>query len=202
MKHNPADPAVARPRPLRALGRATPRCCSTRACTSRATTSASTRSSSSASSARTRPATRRTSRRRASRRRPARSARASRTAVGMAMAEKFLREKFGAEACDHHIFAICSDGDLMEGVASEAASLAGHLRARPARLPLRRQRDHDRRRRPTSRSRPRTSQKRFEAYGWHTLRGRGRQRPGGDRGGDPRRDRRGGAPDADPPAAP
>ena len=48
--------------------------------------------------------------------------------VGMAMAEKFLRERFGAEVCDHHIFAICSDGDLMEGVASEAASLAGHLR--------------------------------------------------------------------------
>ncbi len=44
------------------------------------------------------------------------------------MAEKFLREKFGADVCDHHIFAICSDGDLMEGVASEAASLAGHLR--------------------------------------------------------------------------
>jgi len=48
--------------------------------------------------------------------------------VGMGMAEKFLREKFGAEVCDHHIFAVCSDGDLMEGVASEAASLAGHLR--------------------------------------------------------------------------
>jgi transketolase len=49
-------------------------------------------------------------------------------AVGMAMAEKFLREKFGTDVCDHHIFAICSDGDLMEGVASEAASIAGHLR--------------------------------------------------------------------------
>jgi transketolase len=48
--------------------------------------------------------------------------------VGMGMAEKFLREKFGAEVCDHFIFGICSDGDLMEGVASEAASLAGHLR--------------------------------------------------------------------------
>jgi len=45
--------------------------------------------------------------------------------VGMAMAEKFLRERFGPEACDHHIFAICSDGDLMEGVSNEAASLAG-----------------------------------------------------------------------------
>jgi len=49
-------------------------------------------------------------------------------AVGMAMAERFLRERFGTEVCDHRIFAICSDGDLMEGVASEAASLAGHLR--------------------------------------------------------------------------
>jgi transketolase len=45
----------------------------------------------------------------------------------MALAEKFLREKFGAEVVDHYIFGICSDGDLMEGVASEAASLAGHL---------------------------------------------------------------------------
>jgi transketolase len=49
-------------------------------------------------------------------------------AVGMAMAERFLREKFGNEVCDHRIFAICSDGDVMEGVASEAASIAGHLR--------------------------------------------------------------------------
>jgi len=48
-------------------------------------------------------------------------------AVGMAMAERFLREHFGAEVCDHFIFAICSDGDLMEGVGAEAASLAGHL---------------------------------------------------------------------------
>jgi transketolase len=47
--------------------------------------------------------------------------------VGMAMAERFLRECYGAEVMDHRVFAICSDGDLMEGVASEAASLAGHL---------------------------------------------------------------------------
>jgi transketolase len=47
--------------------------------------------------------------------------------VGMAMAENFLRHHFGREVQDHHIFAIVSDGDLMEGVAAEAASLAGHL---------------------------------------------------------------------------
>jgi transketolase len=47
--------------------------------------------------------------------------------VGMAMAERFLRERYGAEIMDHRVFAICSDGDLMEGVAGEAASIAGHL---------------------------------------------------------------------------
>jgi transketolase len=47
--------------------------------------------------------------------------------VGMAMAELFLRERYGAEVMDHRVFAICSDGDLMEGVSAEAASLAGHL---------------------------------------------------------------------------
>jgi transketolase len=89
-------------------------------------------------------------------------------AVGMAMAEEFLREKFGAEVCDHHTFAICSDGDLMEGVASEAASIAGHLRLGkcvfiyddngitidgPTSLSF------DQEKVP----------ERFDAYGWHTL---------------------------------
>ena len=47
--------------------------------------------------------------------------------VGMAMAERFLRDRYGDDICDHHVFALCSDGDLMEGVSAEAASLAGHL---------------------------------------------------------------------------
>src|SRR5207244_13241084 len=47
--------------------------------------------------------------------------------VGMAIAEANLRARFGADVCDHRIFAICSDGDLSEGVSHEAASLAGHL---------------------------------------------------------------------------
>ena len=47
--------------------------------------------------------------------------------VGMAVAERFLRAHFGPGAIDHHIFATCGDGDLMEGVSHEAASLAGHL---------------------------------------------------------------------------
>jgi transketolase len=51
-------------------------------------------------------------------------------AVGMAMAERFLAERFnrpGYEVVDHHTFAICSDGDMMEGVSQEAASIAGHF---------------------------------------------------------------------------
>jgi transketolase len=51
-------------------------------------------------------------------------------AVGLAMAERFLAERFnrpGQEIVDHHTYAICSDGDMMEGVSQEAASIAGHF---------------------------------------------------------------------------
>ncbi len=48
-------------------------------------------------------------------------------AVGMALAEQILRDRFGAELADHWTYCICGDGDLMEGVAAEASSLAGHL---------------------------------------------------------------------------
>jgi transketolase len=48
--------------------------------------------------------------------------------VGMAMAQRVLAERYAPELFDHRIFAIVSDGDLMEGIASEAASLAGHQR--------------------------------------------------------------------------
>jgi transketolase len=47
--------------------------------------------------------------------------------VGMAIAEKLLREHYGEEVQNHHVYAIVSDGDLMEGIAAEAASLAGQL---------------------------------------------------------------------------
>ena len=51
--------------------------------------------------------------------------------VGLAIAERFLAARFnrpGYEIVNHYTYAIVSDGDLMEGVASEAASLAGHLK--------------------------------------------------------------------------
>ncbi len=47
--------------------------------------------------------------------------------VGMAIAEEHLRARLGADQVDHYTYGFVSDGDLMEGVAAEAASLAGHL---------------------------------------------------------------------------
>lgn len=49
------------------------------------------------------------------------------TGVGMAIAEAHLRAVLGEDVIDHRIYGFVSDGDLMEGVASEAASIAGHL---------------------------------------------------------------------------
>ena len=52
------------------------------------------------------------------------------TAVGMALAERMLAERYnreGHEIVDHYTYVIASDGDLQEGIASEASSLAGHL---------------------------------------------------------------------------
>src|SRR6202008_2286380 len=51
--------------------------------------------------------------------------------VGMAIAERWLGARYnrpGHTVFDHRVYALCSDGDMMEGVSSEAASLAGHLK--------------------------------------------------------------------------
>ncbi|BCU82513.1 transketolase [Polycladomyces abyssicola] len=91
-------------------------------------------------------------------------------AVGMAMAERHLAAKFNREnfpVVDHYTYVIASDGDLMEGVAAEAASLAGHLKlgklivlydsndiSLDGELALAFSED---------------VKKRFESYGWHVL---------------------------------
>jgi transketolase len=49
------------------------------------------------------------------------------TGIGMAIAEAHLRSVLGSDLVDHRIYGFVSDGDLMEGVTAEAASLAGHL---------------------------------------------------------------------------
>ncbi|MGA2454891.1 MAG: transketolase [Solirubrobacteraceae bacterium] len=51
-------------------------------------------------------------------------------AVGMAIAERFLADRFnrpGHTIVDHHVYTICSDGDMMEGISQEAASIAGNF---------------------------------------------------------------------------
>ncbi|MDO8209551.1 transketolase [Conexibacter sp. CPCC 206217] len=52
-------------------------------------------------------------------------------AVGLALAERFLAERYnrpgGHHPVDHHVYAICSDGDLMEGISQEAAGIAGQF---------------------------------------------------------------------------
>jgi transketolase len=92
-------------------------------------------------------------------------------AVGMAIAERFLAEHFnrsGHRLVDHRVWAFASDGDLMEGVASEAASLAGHLRL--GKLTLIYDDNHITIDGDTALSFSEDVQRRFEAYGWHVVR--------------------------------
>ena len=92
-------------------------------------------------------------------------------AVGMAIAERALRERFnrpGFEVVDHRVWGFVSDGDLMEGVASEAASLAGHLGL--GRLTLVFDDNHITIDGDTALSFTEDVGRRFEAYGWQVLR--------------------------------
>ena len=93
------------------------------------------------------------------------------TAVGMAIAERFLGATYnrpGHEIVSHYTFGICSDGDLMEGIASEAASLAGHLRL--GKLIFLYDDNNISIDGSTDITFTEDVQKRFDAYGWHTNR--------------------------------
>jgi transketolase len=90
--------------------------------------------------------------------------------VGMAMGAAHLAAKFNKEhssLVDHYVYAIVSDGDLMEGVASEAASLAGHLKL--GKLIYLYDDNQVTIEGFTSLAFSEEVPKRFEAYGWHTL---------------------------------
>jgi transketolase len=86
-------------------------------------------------------------------------------AVGMAIAERTLRARFGAEVCDHRTFAIAGDGCFMEGISHEAASLAGHLGL--GRLIMFYDDNHITIDGPTELAYDDNVPERFEAYGWN-----------------------------------
>ena len=86
-------------------------------------------------------------------------------AVGMGIAERWLRARFGPEITDHYTFVICSDGDLEEGVSHEAASLAGHLGL--GRLVYIYDDNHITIDGPTELAYNDNVPKRFQAYDWH-----------------------------------
>ena len=89
--------------------------------------------------------------------------------VGMAIAEAYLAARYnrpGHEIINHFTYAIVSDGDLMEGVAAEAASLAGHLKL--GKLIYLYDNNHISLAASTDLTFTEDRAKRFEAYGWHT----------------------------------
>jgi transketolase len=88
--------------------------------------------------------------------------------VGMALAEANLRARFGPEVCDHHVFVFAGDGDFMEGVSHEAASLAGHLGV--GRLVAVYDDNHITIDGSTELAYSDVVPERFEAYGWQVIR--------------------------------
>jgi transketolase len=92
-------------------------------------------------------------------------------AVGMAIAEAFLAATFngpGSPVVDHHTYVLVSDGDMMEGLSHEAASLAGHLQL--GKLIALYDDNHISIEGSTELAFSDDTCRRFEAYGWHTQR--------------------------------
>ena len=95
----------------------------------------------------------------------------------MAIAEAWLAARYnrpGHELVNHYTYALVSDGDLMEGVAAEAASLAGHLRL--GKLIYLYDQNHISLAGATALTFTENVGQRFEAYGWHVRRSGGWQR--------------------------
>ncbi len=93
------------------------------------------------------------------------------TAVGMAMAERHLAGKYNKEnfeLINHFTYSICGDGDLMEGVSGESASLAGHLKL--GRLVILYDSNDISLDGDLNRSFSENVMQRYEAYGWQVLR--------------------------------
>ena len=89
--------------------------------------------------------------------------------VGMAMAEAWLSARYnrpGHEIVNHYTYAICGDGDLMEGITQEAASLAGHLRL--GKMIYLYDQNHITLAGAADLVFTEDVAKRFDAYGWHT----------------------------------
>lgn len=89
--------------------------------------------------------------------------------VGMAIAEDYLAARYnrpGHEIVNHYTYVLASDGDLMEGVSSEAASLAGHLKL--GKLICLYDDNHITLSAATNITFTEDRAQRFEAYGWHT----------------------------------
>lgn len=98
-------------------------------------------------------------------------------AVGMALAESLLAARYNTSKhtiVDHHTYALASDGDLMEGISHEAASLAGHLRL--GKLVVLYDDNLISLDGPTDLSFSENVEQRFESYGWHTVRAAGHNR--------------------------
>ena len=90
-------------------------------------------------------------------------------ALGIAIAEAWLAARFnrpGHNIVDHYTYAICGDGDLMEGITQEAASLAGHLQL--GKLIYLYDQNHISLAGGTNLTFTEDVAKRFDAYGWHT----------------------------------
>lgn len=93
------------------------------------------------------------------------------TALGMAMAERHLAAKYNKdnfEIINHFTYSICGDGDLMEGVSGESASLAGHLKL--GRLVILYDSNDISLDGDLNRSFSENVMNRYEAYGWQVLR--------------------------------